>query len=114
MTAPARPALRTDRPPTEEQLLVLANRAERGPLTAAEADRLRQGIAALYAERRSAVTRLGNGTRQRREATLRLRAVHALVRTARQRGARHIPVAILAAAAQSDRQPGPPVARQRL
>lgn len=102
MTAPARPAPRTDRPPTEEQLLVLANRAERGPLTAAEAGRLRQGIAAVYAERRSAGIRLGNDTRQRRAAALRLRAVQALIQTARQRGTRSIPVQILAAAVQAE------------
>lgn len=113
MTAPARPVPRTDRPPTREQLLVLADRAERGPLTAAEAARLRQGIGTLAAGSRSAAGRLGQVDRQRRETALRLRAVQSLIRTARMRGARHIPIAILAAAAQVDRQPGPEIGRER-
>lgn len=36
-------------PPTTEQLLILADRAERGPLTPVEAARLRQGISVLAA-----------------------------------------------------------------
>lgn len=40
--------------PTVEQLLILADRAERGPLSAEEAAVLRAGIANLDAARRSA------------------------------------------------------------
>ncbi|MGA4875909.1 hypothetical protein [Streptomyces lydicamycinicus] len=40
--------------PTVEQLLILADRAERGPLSAEEAAVLRTGIANLDAARRSA------------------------------------------------------------
>jgi len=104
VTAPARPAPRTDRPPTREQLLVLADRAERGQLTAAEAARLRQGIAALYAGRWSVAAERRNDGRRHREAALRLMAAGDLVRTARQRGARSIPVQILAAVLQVGRE----------
>ncbi|GAA1065263.1 hypothetical protein [Streptomyces asiaticus] len=41
--------------PTGEQLLVLVDRAERGPLRPVEAGRLREGIAALVFARREAV-----------------------------------------------------------
>lgn len=102
MTAPARPVPRTDRPPTLEQLLVLADRAERGQLTPAEAARLRQGLEGLRTERQQAAGRASSDARQRRAAALRLRAVHELVRTARQRGARSIPIQILAAAVQPE------------
>ncbi|MFD7554154.1 hypothetical protein ACFV9E_06390 [Streptomyces sp. NPDC059835] len=96
--------------PTREQLLVLADRAERGQLTAAEAGRLRQGITALYAERRTAGGRTGVETWRQREITRRLLAVQEVIRAARQREARTIPVRILAAAVGGDSQlptPGP-------
>lgn len=81
--------------PTVAQLLILADRAERGPLTAAEADRLRAGISGMYRERRSAGGRLGARTRQRAVDARRLRVVAALAAAARQRGARSIPLATL-------------------
>ncbi|MEU3903274.1 hypothetical protein AB0F20_05595 [Streptomyces goshikiensis] len=114
MTAPARPVLRLDRPPTRAQLLVLADRAERGALTAAEADRLRQGIAAMYFGSRSAGSRAAARTRQQREAGRRLAAIAAVIRAARQRGARAVPVQILDAALYAEVQLPPPVARQKL
>lgn len=58
MTARRRPLA-----PTREQLLVLADRAERGPLTAAEASRLRAGIRALAFSVRS----VGQRHRRQRE-----------------------------------------------
>lgn len=81
--------------PTVAQLLILADRAERGPLTAAEADRLRAGISGLYRERRTAGGRLGAQARSRRAADARLRVVAAVAAAARQRGARSIPLATL-------------------
>lgn len=94
--------------PTFEQLLVLADRAERGPLSAAEASRLREGIAALEWGRRSSASRLANRTRVRHEVVAQVAAVRALVASARQRGARAVPVWILAAALQ-----GAPEIRRR-
>ena len=96
------------RPPTVTQLLVLADRAERGPLTAAEASRLREGITNLRESRRSAVGRRSAATRARRQGAAQLAAVRALVASARQRGARSVPVWILAAALD-----GTPEVRQR-
>lgn len=93
--------------PTREQLLVLADRAERGPLTAAEAARLRQGITAVYADRRSTAGRLSARTWQQREAGRRLVAVAALIRAARERGTRTIPVQILDATLHAELQLGP-------
>ncbi len=80
--------LRTDRPPTREQLLVLADRAERGPLTAAEAARLRAGIAAAYS--RSAAGFRANESRIR--YLHQLAPVRRLIQTAKRRGVRSIPV----------------------
>jgi hypothetical protein len=74
--------------PTREQLLVLADRAERGPLTAAEAARLRQGIAALYARRPPASSRRAR----------QLQALASLVAAARRRGEEILPVALVEAA----------------
>lgn len=92
-------------PPTREQLLVLADRAERGPLTAAEAARLRQGIHGLADERDAADTmrrivanRANAANGMRRRVSRQLAAVRALVVSARQRGLRSVPVWILAAA----------------
>lgn len=99
--------------PTREQLLVLADRAERGQLTAAEADRLRQGIAAVYADRRSTAARLGARSRQQREAGRRLVAVGDLVRAARERGTRSISVQILDAALHPELQLPPTQGRQK-
>ncbi|MCX4543814.1 hypothetical protein [Streptomyces sp. NBC_01565] len=98
--------------PTREQLLVLADRAERGPLTAAEAARLRQGITALYAGRRAEGNRLAAHGGHEREARRRLLAVRALIRTARQRGARSVPLAVLAGAVHVELQLAAPQARQ--
>lgn len=99
--------------PTREQLLVLADRTERGPLTAAEADRLRQGITAMYVDRRTAGARAGHAARRHREAGRRLLAVQALIRVARERGTRSIPVPILSAAVYAELQLAPPRPRQR-
>ncbi|KOV07484.1 hypothetical protein ADK92_05550 [Streptomyces sp. XY533] len=84
--------LRTDRPPTREQLLVLADRAERGPLTASEAARLRAGISAVYASQRIVGDRTRLASRARREAADRIAAVTRLTAAARRRGVRSIPV----------------------
>jgi hypothetical protein len=94
--------------PTREQLLVLADRAERGPLSAAEAGRLRQGIDVAFSDRRSAAARTGARTRQQREAARRLVAVIALIRAARERGARTVPVQILDAVLFAELQLPPP------
>lgn len=89
MTAPARPV-------TREQLLVLADRAERGPLTAAEASRLRAGIGAMPPERRPTARGAGKEiTRREWAISRRLVAVQALVQNARQRGTRVISVQLL-------------------
>lgn len=100
MTAPARPQPRTDRPATLAQLLVLADRAERGRLTPAEADRLRTGIHNLLGERRHE-TALRSVPAIRRSVRLR-----GLVLEARRRGHRMVPLAALEAAL------GPQLARQ--
>ena len=92
--------------PTREQLLVLADRAERGQLTAAEAGRLRQGITALYAERRSARSRASAETRIGREARRKLLAVDALIRNARRQGTRSIRLQTLALVLQPQVQSG--------
>jgi len=113
VTAPARPTLRLDRPPTREQLLVLADRAERGPLTAAEATRLRQGIAAFYADRRADGGRASVANWRLREMVRRLSAVQALIRSTQQRGERTIPVRILAAAVGAGAQLPTPGSHQR-
>jgi hypothetical protein len=90
VTAPARP-----RRPTREQLLNLADRAERGPLTAAEAARLREGINAAQFGRRAAQPQPVKATRRERDLGRRLIAVQGLVQAARQRGGRAVPVQIL-------------------
>ncbi|MEU0393846.1 hypothetical protein ABZ208_13885 [Streptomyces sp. NPDC006208] len=91
-------------PPTREQLLILADRAERGPLSAAEAARLRQGIHTLATERDAAeamqrivANRAKAANGMRRRVSRQLAAVRALVTSARQRGLRSVPVWILAA-----------------
>jgi hypothetical protein len=96
------------KPPTVAQLLILADRAERGPLTAAEADRLRAGISGMYRERRTAGARLGVQARNRRVADSRLRVVAALAAAARQRGARSVLLATLdiALGAETATDPG--------
>lgn len=71
-------------PPTVEQLLVLADRAERGQLTAAEAARLRAGIAGLTAPQR----RVRHQPRSGRQVA----AIAALVRRTQARGAQAVPV----------------------
>ncbi|MFE9372280.1 hypothetical protein ACFYM2_21270 [Streptomyces sp. NPDC006711] len=78
------------RPPTVEQLLVLADRAERGRLTAAEADRLRVGICRLSRARSAADGRLSAQVRRGRAAEARLRAVAALAASVGQQGSRAV------------------------
>ncbi|MDI9885940.1 hypothetical protein QMZ92_16520 [Streptomyces sp. HNM0645] len=88
-----------NRPPTVEQLLVLADRAERGALTAAEASRLRAGI------RQRVAYRAGESSRQQTINSLRLelaatrrqlRALEQLVRQAQSRERQSIRVQTLA------------------
>lgn len=86
---------RTD-PPTRKQLLNLADRSERGPLTPAEAARLRQGITAMAFSRSSATNRLTEALRRQRQTDRQLAAVVRLVRKAQQRGGRTIHVRALA------------------
>lgn len=95
-----------DRPPTLDQMLVLVNRAERGQLAPAEAARLRQGLVAMDESRRASQGRATTRDRRQRETVRRLLAIQSLVRSARQRGARSIPVSILVSTVQpeADRQ----------
>jgi hypothetical protein len=69
-------------------LLILADRAERGPLTAVEADRLRAGIRAMDTSRRSACRRLAAAEHLARQVA----AVADLVRRARYRNSRTVSV----------------------
>lgn len=79
----------TRRPaPTVEQMLNLADRAERGPLSATEAAWLRTGIHALVASQRSASRRLAQAGSGRQQ----LAAVRRLVRRAGYRGAATVTV----------------------
>lgn len=91
--------------PTSAQLLILADRAERGPLTPAEAERLRAGIRTLVADRRAASGRLAYARRQ-------LNAVSRMVHRAQARGDRGVPLWVLAQViARPDSPPQrPPVA----
>ena len=82
-------------PPTVKQLLVLADRAERGPLTAAEASRLREGIAALESSRRSMHASLARQAQLRQQDTSRLAPFRSVVRRARARGGRTVAVWVL-------------------
>lgn len=75
-------------PPTVTQLLVLADRAERGQLSAAEASRLREGIAALETSRRSTVGRIRFALERQQQAEQQLAAVRRFTARARYRGAR--------------------------
>lgn len=92
-------------PPTLDQLLNLADRAEySGGLSQAEADRLRYGLRQLDARcreldsaRRAAVGRRANLLRQGQEAIRRVAAVRALVESTRHRGGRTVLVPTLAA-----------------
>lgn len=77
--------------PTARQLLILADRADRG-LTPAEQDRLRAGIRALDAARRSAARHLANQTAAGEQHARQLTAVADLVHRARYRGARAVTV----------------------
>lgn len=84
---------------TTEQLLNLADRAEAGPLTAAEASRLRRGLRhldercrSLEAARASTIGRRGNAQRRNVDAARRLSALQALVASTRRRGVRAIAV----------------------
>ncbi|QIP82729.1 hypothetical protein GLX30_30280 [Streptomyces sp. Tu 2975] len=76
------------RPPTVKQLLVLADRAERGPLSAAEASRLREGIAALETSRRSKAGRIHAALDRQQQAEEEIAAVRRFMARARHRGAR--------------------------
>lgn len=95
MTAPTRQQLRPSRPATLEQLLVLADRAERGPLTAAEAARLRDGIETLARHQREASGRSAAHTVRSTRAVL---LIASLVAAARRRGQSTLPVALVEAA----------------
>ncbi|MET9728461.1 hypothetical protein [Streptomyces zaomyceticus] len=88
---------------TTEQLLNLADRAE-GGLTPAEAGRLRQGLReldekcrALDFARRSAIRRRTTDRHRSADSDQRLTAIRALVASTRRRGARAVPVQIVAA-----------------
>jgi hypothetical protein len=84
--------------PTREQLLNLADRAERGPLSAAEAARLRAGIHALYGPRRTWTTQI---------RTARIDALARLAVGARRRGHDTLPVALVEAAIHRPTIPKP-------
>ncbi|MEU7032694.1 hypothetical protein ABZ958_03285 [Streptomyces sp. NPDC046237] len=80
-------------PPTLEQLLNLADRAEfNGGLTQAEADRLRFGLRHLDHARRSAARRGSANHRVHTERSQRLAAIERLVRRTTQRGAKTVTV----------------------
>ncbi|MFG3510221.1 hypothetical protein ACGF5F_32515 [Streptomyces sp. NPDC047821] len=79
----------TRRPaPTLDQLLNLADRAEDGPLTAAEATRLRQGLRHLATSGHRRPYR----SQRRDQPTRQLAALARIVHQARTRGARTVPV----------------------
>ncbi|HEY9373947.1 hypothetical protein [Streptomyces sp.] len=80
------------KPVTTEQLLNLADRAERGPLSADEASRLRTGITQLHDDRRSLRSRLRVQTRQLRRDTEDLTGIRNLVVHSQRRRIAHIPV----------------------
>lgn len=88
--------------PTVRQLLILADRAERGQLTADEAARLRAGIRAMDSARRSASGSAGLVAAEHRRTRRQLAAVADLVRRARYRGARHVTVWALGQALDSE------------
>ncbi|MGW1492596.1 hypothetical protein [Streptomyces sp. NPDC002402] len=87
--------------PTAKQLLILADRAERG-LTPAEADRLRAGIAALDFARRSAARNSARLGIELRRARHQLAWITRLVRDARYRSRRHVTVWALDRALDSE------------
>ena len=82
--------------PTARQLLILADRAERGQLTADEATRLRAGIRAMESARRSAAGSAGLVAADYRRTRRQLAAVNRLLRQARYRGRQTIRVQTLA------------------
>ncbi|PVC73500.1 hypothetical protein [Streptomyces sp. CS081A] len=89
---------------TTEQILNLADRAETGRLSTAEADRLRRGIRQLddrhratEAARRSTALRLRYARTHGRDDRHRMDAVRALVHSTRHRGGRTVLVTTLAA-----------------
>lgn len=83
------------RPATAEQLLILVDRAERGALTGAEADRLRAGITRLHRDRRAADARLSVERGGLRQAAGRLAALEGVVRAARRRSAHVVTIRAL-------------------
>lgn len=91
---PARRVASPSVPPTVRQLLVLADRSERGRLTADEAGRLRAGIAALDTGRRAAAQRVTDLDRLRSQVA----AVRSLVRRVQCRGARTVTVLAISVA----------------
>ncbi|MGW0312052.1 hypothetical protein [Streptomyces flavidovirens] len=95
--------------PTRDQLLILADRAERGPLTSAEADRLRAGIRVMDTARRSAIARLAHDERQQQ----RLAAIESLVGRARARGASTVALWALGRVFGDTRIPAPRVEARR-
>lgn len=76
------------RPPTGKQMLILADRAERGRLTADEAARLRAGIRAMEFARQGTTHRLAEADRLARQ----MAAVANLLRGARARQSRTVSV----------------------
>lgn len=99
---------------TVEQLLNLADRAERGPLNAAEASRLRAGIAELSASRAALAAskallegRLSSYAAQPKGRAIDgLKAVQRLVAGSERRGVAYLPVWAVAAAS------GAPIPKQ--
>jgi hypothetical protein len=78
-------------PPTLDQLLNLADRAEDGPLSPAEAARLREGLRLLaHPPRGPYRTRTGDARRVKQ-----LTALNRAVRRARDRGAPSVPLYVL-------------------
>lgn len=84
------------RAPTLQQLLNLADRAERGPLSAAEAARLREGIRHLDTGKRAANGRLAHVDARKRDVTGPLAVVVRRVRASQKAGNRTIAVWVLA------------------
>ncbi|MEK9524051.1 hypothetical protein MIU24_32460 [Streptomyces venezuelae] len=82
---------------TIQQMLNLADRAEDGGLTPAEARRLRAGISQLDTDRRSLRSRLRLQSRRGNEASAELRAVRGLIQRSQQRGVAQLPVWAVAA-----------------
>ncbi|MBB4984986.1 hypothetical protein [Streptomyces nymphaeiformis] len=109
---------------TTEQLLNLADRAERGPLTATEASRLRTGIAELSASKAALADSKASlegrlaayADQPKGRAIDGLKAVQRLVAGSERRGVTHLPVWAIAAASGAPipkPPPGPDVEHAR-